>query len=176
MPSNSRDWLRSITIASPVLLATVVSLVFVATSIMNPVDTTAGATNTDTDGSDDGIQPGDVVSTTASDLYMEYFDFSQDQDAATFHRYTGRQIKVTGILASWDNGGEPSLTMISDGFGNDNVRFIFNYEFTDEEIMATLLGEPITVTGTSHGFTGGVVILREAFSHDFDINSPATLG
>ncbi len=176
MPSNSRDWLRSITIASPVLLATVVSLVFVATSIMNPIDTTAGATNTDTDGSGDGTLPGDVVSITASDLYMEYFDFSQDQDAATFHRYTGRQIKVTGILAGWDNGGEPSLTMITDGFGNDNVLFIFNYEFTDEEIMATLLGEPITVTGTSHGFVGGVVILREAFSHDFDINSPATLG
>jgi hypothetical protein len=175
MPSNSRDWLRSITIASPVLLATVVSLVFVATSIMNPTDTTAGAVNTDLDGSD-GTQSGNVISTTASDIYMEYFDFAQDQDAATFHSYTGRQIKVTGILASWDGSGNPSLTMISDAFGNDNVRFIFEYEFTDTEIMNSLLGEPITVTGTSLGFVDGVVTLREAFSHDFDINSPATLG
>lgn len=176
MPSNSRDWLRSITIASPVLLAMVVSLVFVATSIMNPVDTTAGAVNTGTDGSDDGTQPEDVVSTTANDLFLEYLDFSLDQDAATFHRYTGRQIKVTGLLASWDNSGEPFLTMVSDTFGNDNVRFIFSYEFTDPEAMDILLGEPVTVTGTSHGFIEGVVILREAFSRDFDINSPATLG
>jgi len=174
MPSNSRDWLRSITIASPVLLATVVSLVFVATSIMNPTDTTAGAINTDLDGSD-GTQSGNVISTTASDIYMEYFDFTQ-QDSTTFHSYTGRQIKVTGILASWDGSGSPSLTMISDAFGNDNVRFIFEYEFTDTEIMNSLIGEPITVTGTSAGFIDGVVTLLGAFSHDFDINSPATLG
>ncbi len=176
MPSNSKDWLRSITIASPVLLATVVSLIFVATSIMNPVDTTAGAINPDQDGSGDDIQPGDVVSITASDLYLEYLDFSLDQDAASFHQFTGRQLQVTGILASWDNRAEPFLTMISDTFGNDNVRFVFNYDFTEPEAMDLLLGEPITVSGISRGLIGGVVILHDAFSHDFDINSPPPPG
>lgn len=176
MSSNSGDWLRSITIASPVLLAAVVSLVFVATSIMNPTDTAAGATNTDTDGSGDSTLPGEVITTTAGDLYMDYFDFVQDQDAATLHNFTGKQLKVTGILANWDNGGEPSLTMISDGFGNENVQFIFGYEFTDTLAMDALLGEPITVTGICRGLISGVVILRDGFSHDFDINNPATLG
>jgi hypothetical protein len=79
-------------------------------------------------------------------------------------------------LASWESAGEPFLTLITDGFGNDNVRFIFNYEFTDTEIMDSLIGEPVTVFGISRGLIGGVVVLRDAFSHDFDINSPSTLG
>jgi hypothetical protein len=176
MASNSKDWMRSITIASPVLLATVVSLVFVISSIMNPVDTTAGAVNPDQDGSGDDTLNQDVIALTANALYMEYFDFSQDTDSATFHRFTGRQLKVTGILASWESAGEPFLTLITDSFGNDNVRFIFNYEFTDTEIMDSLIGEPVTVFGISRGLIGVVVILRDAFSHDFDINSPSTLG
>jgi hypothetical protein len=176
MSSNSRDWFRSITIASPVLLAMVVSLVFVATSIMNPDETTAGAINPGQDDPVDDSQPGDIISVTAGDLYQEYFDFSQDQDSAAFHRYTGRQLRVTGILFSWNIAGEPSLTMISDSFGNDKVRFVFEYEFTDQNIMNSLIGEPVTVIGVSRGLIGGVVILREASSHDFDINSPAVLG
>jgi len=178
MPSNSRDWLRSITIASPVLLATVVSLVFVATSIISPVEAVnPGASDLgDGQGQDNGDgQSQDVLSITAQDLYENYIHFANEVDSVSFHPYTGRQLSVSGILASWDNTGEPSVTLGTD-FGGENVKFIFNYGFTDVEAMDELVNSQITVLGTSSGMTDGVVILLDASSHDFDINDPSTVG
>jgi hypothetical protein len=178
MASNSKDWMRSITIASPVLLATVISLIFVISSILNPADATAGAINPDQNGSDGDTPSLDTVSVSAFNLYQEYHDHSLDPNANAFHRFTGRQLNVTGVLASWDHSGEPFITMISDTDGNDNIRFVFEYDFTDPEIMDILLNEPnlITVSGISLGYTNGIVILKESSSHDFDINDPTTVG
>jgi hypothetical protein len=68
--------------------------------------------------------------------------------------------------------------MVSDTFGNDDIRFVFEYDFTDPEAMNNLLHETgvITVSGISRGFFSGVVVLQEATSHDFDINDPSTVG
>ena len=179
MPSNSRDWLRSITIASPVLLATVASLVFVATSIISPVEAVnPGAGPGDGDGQGQGNgggQSGDTISITAQELYENYIAFANEVDSVSFHPYTGRLLSVSGILASWNNVGEPYITLSTD-FGGENVKFIFDYDFTDVETMNELVNSLITVFGTSSGMIDGVVILIDAYSTDFDINDPATVG
>ncbi|MES0329771.1 MAG: hypothetical protein ABUK06_05735, partial [Dehalococcoidales bacterium] len=82
---------------------------------------------------------------------------------------------VSGILTSWNNSGEAYLTLGTD-FGGEKVKFFFNYDFTDPPIMDSFINSQITVFGTFKEMIDGVIILNDAYSDDFDINDPGTLG
>lgn len=178
MPSNSRDWLRSITIASPVLLATVVSLVFVTTSIISPVEAVNPGASNQGDGQGQGNGQGNGQNTlfiTAQELYENYTVYVNRGDNISYYPYNERNLSVSGILTSWNNSGEAYLTLGTD-FGGEKVKFFFNYDFTDPTIMDGFVNSPITVFGTFKEMIDGVIILRDAYSHDFDIDDPSTVG
>ena len=155
MSQNNSDWVRSITIASPVLVAALVSLVLAVTTILNPAEATTPATNGG---------PGQLQEVTATQLYSEFLA----NEGVAKAKYAGQQVQVSGALAGWGENGLPYITLATDGSGGAFVKCILDFDFTDYTIqqLPDLLGQEVTVTGLCQGLSDGYVIIENGTTND----------
>ncbi len=188
MSQNGNDWIRSVTIASPVLLAAALSVVLAVSAIINPDEDTFSPTildgnDTTQNGGDDGAG---LFNLTAVELYEEYREHALDPELGlqTIDAiYKDKIITVTGELASWGTEGINYITVLSSDYDEDVVlvqdfvKFIFAYPFTSLTLegMPNRLGSSVTLTGICRGWEDGYVII-EVILDDFTTGGPVTSG
>ena len=184
MPQNTNDWMRSLTITSPVLIAALVSVILAATTILNSVEATSSSTAIpSTEQGQEGqgqfgYETTDILKVTAQQIYVAYQALEEGRDSSAAALYSDKVVQISGVLAGWGEKGGSNVLLVSDNLGGAFVRCLLQYSFTDEadEELTDLRGEMVTLTGTSLGFEDGYVIIVNCSSNDIQTESPATVG
>lgn len=191
MSQNGNDLIRSITIASPVLLAAALSVVLAVSAILNPDEDTFSPTildynDTTQNGGDDGGATG-LFNLTAVELYEEYREYALDPELSlqiVDAIYKDKIIIVTGELASWGTQGINYIAVLSSDYDEDAtliqdfVRFVFAYPLTQLTLegLPGRLGSRVTLTGICRGWEDGYVIIEVPSTDDFTTEEPIQMG
>ena len=158
MSNGAGGWLKGIIVTSPILLAAAASVFLVASSIINPPEPEFVFIPPE----DPAQQAGSTkIEISAEDIYL---DFLQNLEESN-NQYLGKNIKITGIVASWglDDDLLPILTVVSDSFGNDNVICKW-FQYFDEEGMTDIIGKEINLLGICDGLQDGYLFFRNCSS------------
>ena len=188
MSQNGNDRIRSVTIASPVLLAAALSVVLAVSAIINPDEDTFSPTILDGNGTtQNGGGAAGLFNLTAVELYDEYREYALDPELSlqiVDAIYKDKLITVTGELASWGTQGINYIAVLSSDYDEDAVliqdfvRFVFAYPLTQLTVegLPDRLGSRVTLTGVCRGWEDGYVIIEVPSSDDFTTEEPVQVG
>ena len=89
------------------------------------------------------------------------------------NQYLGKNIKITGIIASWgyDDDLLPILTLISDSFGNDRILCSWFQHF-NEDGMIDIIGKEIVLLGVCDGLVGDILCFHNCSSEIIPTETP----
>jgi hypothetical protein len=109
-----------------------------------------------------GIQ---IIEVTAYDIYSAFLNDGPQNEWVADRTFSDNTVCISGAIASWgvDENGRSYVMLYSDKQGGEGI--LCHYaSVIDLDQMEGIFGTTIEISGICAGFTGGKVVLNEAFS------------